>query len=100
MITYYAVVMRPGTLWDPTKATREQVFWDEHARYIDALFELGAIVLAGPFADRSGSMLIVNARDNAHAREMFREDPWTVHDVLVTGDVKEWTIFLDGRDRQ
>jgi hypothetical protein len=30
---------------------------------------------------------------------MFRSDPWTERDVLVVADVKEWTIFLDARDR-
>ena len=30
---------------------------------------------------------------------IFQEDPWFRHDILVAGDVKEWTIFLDGRDR-
>jgi len=98
MTTYYAVIQRPGSLWDPDKTAREQPFWDDHARYIDALFETGVIVLAGPFADRTGSMLIVKADDANQAREMFREDPWATRDVLKVADVKEWTIFLDGLD--
>jgi hypothetical protein len=98
--TYFAVRLDPGALWDPTKATREQAFWDEHARYMDALFDQGAVVLGGPYTDRTGSMVVLRARDAGHAREMFRDDPWTVHDVLVAGEVKAWTIFLDGRDRQ
>jgi uncharacterized protein YciI len=98
--TYYAVRMDPGALWDPAKPAREQAFWDEHARYFDALFEAGAVVLGGPFTDRTGSMVVVHARDAGHVREMFRDDPWTVHDVLVAGEVKAWTIFLDGRDRR
>ena len=98
--TYYAVRMDPGQLWDPARPAREQAFWDGHARHMDALFELGAVVLGGPYADRTGSLVIVRARDLRHAREMFRDDPWTVHDVLVAGEVKAWTIFLDGRDRR
>jgi uncharacterized protein YciI len=30
-------------------------------------------------------------------RSWFEADPWTVHDVLPVADVREWTIFLDGR---
>ncbi len=97
--TYYAVRMDPGALWNQAKPAREQAFWDEHARYMDALFDTGAVVLGGPYADRTGSMVVLRARDSGHAREMFRDDPWTVHDVLVAGEVKAWTIFLDGRDR-
>jgi uncharacterized protein YciI len=100
MTTYYAAFLRPGSLWDPDKALREQAFWDEHARHMDSLFESGAIILGGPFADRTGSMVIVRAQNVTQVREMFRDDPWTEHDVLVVADVKEWIIFLDARDVQ
>jgi uncharacterized protein YciI len=99
MRTYYAAVLRPGRLWNPDKPVREQPFWDGHAQYMDALFEKGAIILGGPFADRTGSLVIVAADNVAQVREMFRRDPWTEQDVLVVADVKEWTIFLDGRQK-
>jgi uncharacterized protein YciI len=100
MMTLYAAFLRPGRRWDPDKPVRQQPFWDEHARYMDALFETRVIVLGGPFADRTGSLVIVKADNAALVREMFRRDPWTEHDLLVVADVKEWTIFLDGRQRQ
>jgi uncharacterized protein YciI len=67
MTTYYAAFLRPGSLWDPEKAVREQAFWDEHARHMDSLFETGAIILGGPFADRTGAMVIVRAQSTAWA---------------------------------
>ena len=97
MTTYYAAFLRPGSRWDPGKTTREQPFWDDHASFMDSLFETGVIILAGPFADRTGSMVIVKADDASQVLEMFREDPWTTQDVLKVADVKEWTIFLDRR---
>jgi uncharacterized protein YciI len=99
MTTYYAAFLRPGSRWDPDKPVREQAFWDDHARFMDSLFETGAIILGGPFADRTGSLVIVAADSAARVREMFRGDPWTQRDVLVVADVKEWTIFLDTRQR-
>lgn len=99
MTTYYAVRLDPGARWDPAKGTREQELWDEHARHVDALFDQGLIVLGGPYADRTGSMVVVRARDARHAFGMFRDDPWNLHDVLVVGEIKPWTIFLDGRHR-
>jgi len=62
---------------------------------MDKLFEMGVIVLGGPFADRSGSLVIVAA---VQVREMFRTDPWTEQDVLVVGDMKGWTT-LSTRER-
>jgi len=98
MTTYYAAFLRPGSLWDPEKAVREQPFWDEHARYMDWLFANGVVVLGGPFADKTGSMVILKTESAAQARELFRDHPWTVHDVLVVAEVKEWIIFLDVRN--
>ena len=78
---------------------REQAYWDEHARFMDSLFDAGAVLLGGPFADGSGSMVILLAESSEAARAIFREDPWARQDVLVASEVKEWTIFLDGRDQ-
>jgi uncharacterized protein len=98
-MTYYAAFLRPGSLWNPDKPVREQPFWDEHARFMDALFEQGLIILGGPFADRTGSLVIVAADSAAQVSEIYRSDPWTEKDVLVVDHVKEWIIFLDARER-
>ncbi len=99
MTTYYAAFLRPGSRWNPDKPVREQAYWDEHARYMDGVFETGVVILGGPYADRTGSLVIMAVENAARVREIYREDPWTEHDVMVVGDVKEWTIFLDGRQR-
>jgi uncharacterized protein YciI len=99
MTTYYAVFLVPGSKWDRSKTTREQPYWDEHAQFMDSLFEAGAIVLGGPFADRSGSLVVVTAETANQVQAMFADDPWTTYDVLAAGEIKEWTIFLDGRGR-
>lgn len=99
MTTYYAVFRIPGTKWDTSKTAREQPYWDEHAQFMDALFADGAIVLGGPFADRTGSLVVVTAATAAAARVMFADDPWTTQHVLLVGEIKEWTIFLDARVR-
>jgi len=66
---------------------------------MDALFDAGTVILAGPFADRSGSMVILACDSVEAARAIFREDPWAMEDILVAFDAKEWTIFLDARDK-
>jgi uncharacterized protein YciI len=99
MTTYYAVSLVPGSKWDRSKTAREQAYWGEHAQFMDLLFEAGAIVLGGPFADRSGSLVVVKAETAKQVQAMFADDPWATHDVLTAGEIKEWTIFLDGRGR-
>ena len=93
-----ALFQRHGSRWDESRPVREQALWDEHARFVDALHEAGKIVLAGPFADGSGSLVILRADSAEEVRALFRDDPWAREDILVAADVKEWTIFVDGRD--
>ncbi len=53
-----------------------------------------------PFADGSGSLVIMDDESVEAARTIFQNDPWAQKDILVAADVKEWTIFLDARDRK
>ena len=93
------VFLRPSSHWNPDKPVREQAYWDDHARFMDSLFEAGKIILGGPFADGSGSMVILAVESVEAAQAIFQDDPWAQRDVLVAGEVKEWTIFLDARDK-
>jgi uncharacterized protein YciI len=95
-----AVFMRHGSRWNPEKPVREQDYWDDHARFMDALFDAGTVVLGGPFADGTGSLVILEADSPQEARAIYQNDPWTQQDLLVVADAKEWTIFLDSRTRR
>jgi uncharacterized protein YciI len=99
MSTLFLVFRDPGPAWVRGTPTRQQPLWDAHATFIDHLFEAGRIVLAGPYADFSRALVIVAARDAKEAAALFDEDPWTKEGILVEGEVIEWTIFLDSRQR-
>jgi uncharacterized protein len=81
----------------PGLSSREQPMWDEHASFIDSLFDKGRIVLGGPYADYSRVLLVVQARDRSEASALFRDDPWTSCGILVESEIIEWSIFLDSR---
>ena len=93
------VFQRHGSQWNPALPVREQAYWDDHARFVDELFDAGKIILAGPFADGSGALVVMAVESVEAARAIFREDPWSQRDIQVAGDVKEWTIFLDAKNR-
>jgi uncharacterized protein len=95
--TLFLVFRNPGPSWLPGLSSREQPLWDEHALFMDRLFDQGRIVLGGPYADYSRVLLVVQARDRDEASEIFRDDPWTRHGVLFESEIIEWTIFLDSR---
>jgi hypothetical protein len=80
-----------------SKGTREQPFWDEHAKFIDHLVADGFILMGGPLVDEGGSLLIFNAEDENEVREILKNDPWSTHGILKLESVKRWQIFIDAR---
>jgi uncharacterized protein YciI len=44
-------------------------------------------------------MVILERESLESAQAIFQNDPWAKQDVLVLDEVKEWTIFLDARDK-
>ena len=97
MTTLFLVFRGPGPAWAPGTPTREQPLWDEHAVFMDRLFDEGRVVLGGPYADFSRNLVIVKGRDVHEVADLFRKDPWTEAGILGGAEVIEWTIFLDSR---
>ena len=79
-----------------TKGTREQPYWDEHARFIDRITE-GFILMGGPFEEEGGAMLIVRAETEDEVREKLKPDPWYDHGILQLQSIHRWDIFIDER---
>ena len=93
-----AFIMKPGSNWNYEKGVREQAFWDEHARFVDDLFDRGLIMLAGPFVpEGTGALVILNVETPEEARALYANDPWAHQDILLLDEAKEWTIFLDAQ---
>ena len=86
-----------GPSWVPGVPTREQPLWGEHAAFMDDLFARGHVVLAGPYADLSRALVILDAADAAEASTLLRGDPWETAGILVPGEIVEWVLFLDSR---
>lgn len=97
MNTLFLVFRDPGPSWVRGVPTRQQPLWDEHAAFIDRIFEQGRIVMAGPYADCRRALIIVKARDAQEALALFHGDPWEKAGILVPSEVIEWTVFLDSR---
>jgi uncharacterized protein YciI len=92
----YVVLSGAGPQRDRTKGTREQPYWDEHARFIDDILER-FIVMGGPFEEEGGAMLIVRAENEDEVRQKLRPDPWYTHGILQLQSIHRWDIFIDER---
>ena len=93
----FVILWAPGPAWVPGKTVREQPYWAEHAAFMDSLFENGLVVLGGPFADATGSLAIVEAKNEQEVADVFARDPFVEHDIFAKSSLKQWLLFLDVR---
>lgn len=96
--TYFLVTQGPGPNWDLSRPRREQVKWDEHAAFMDALVEEGFIVLGGPI-DATRAVLVVQARNEHEVEARLSKDPWKPMGILRVEHLARWEILLDSRAR-
>jgi uncharacterized protein len=95
----FAVTMVAGPAWDAGRPRREQPGWDEHAAFMDRLVAEGFVVLGGPIGDGEEVLLAVEAADEGEVADRLRDDPWAPTGQLRIGEIRPWTIWLDGRRR-
>ncbi len=93
----FMMLWAPGPAWVPGKTVRNQPYWAQHAAFMDRLFENGTVVLGGPFADATGSLVIVEAENEHEVADVFASDPFVVHAIFVPSLLKQWLLFLDAR---
>ena len=73
----------------------DQPGWDEHAAFIDELIARGTMVMGGPFADYSGSLIVLENVDEQEARALVADDPFIANGVFVLADVRAWNVYVD-----
>ena len=97
----FLVERTPGSDWVVGVDTRQQPLWDEHAAFMDDLFDRGLVVLAGPIAGGAGEALVVMEAESEEAlRELLADDPWCREsDLLQVTRIRELRVFLDARTR-
>jgi len=90
----FVVIRSRGPAWDDSRIMDEQLDWDAHAAYMDALTEEGFIVLGGPLEGTRDAMLIVRATDESEIAERLAADPWIRKGLLIEKLICPWRIRL------
>lgn len=96
----FMILWEPGSAWVAGRTVREQPYWDEHASFMDQLFENGMVVLGGPFADGTGSLVVVEAESEQEVADLASSDPFVFHDIFALKGLKQWQLFLDSRRKE
>jgi YCII-related domain len=66
-------------------------------RLYESALENGTVVLGGPFANATGSLVIVEAENEHEVADLFASDPFVVHAIFVLSSLKQWLLLLDAR---
>ncbi len=61
-----------------------------HREYIARLSDEGKIVAAGPLADGTGGLFIYSVKDEAEARNLVEEDPYSTMGALASSTLFGW----------
>ncbi len=69
----------------------------KHRQYIQDLLSKGQLVLAGPFTDDSGALLVYEVEDEAQARRCVEDDPFHRSGVFVHCELKPWKAVMCNR---
>ena len=85
---YFLVSFQPGPGWRHDADVFGQPL-DGHLEYIHGLYAAGLILMAGPLADGSGGMTVVQCDSPDEAAQLMGSDP-AVHDGVLVPEVREW----------
>jgi uncharacterized protein YciI len=64
-----------------------------HRSYARAIKANGKLIMAGPFADDAGGLLIYRAQSKDEAMALVLEDPYHAEGVFNTYALSEWRLF-------
>ena len=88
------VRFRAGPTWT-TGTPDEQPGWDAHADFVDDLVVRNLMVMGGPFADNSGTMIVLENVGEDEARELVAGDPFVANGVFELDEVRAWNVWVD-----
>jgi len=81
----------------PDKAKIAQIR-PEHRHYLTSLRERGQLVLAGPFTDDSGALIVYEAATRAYAEKLIQGDPFSRNGIFRKYDLRPWNTVMANHD--
>ena len=69
-----------------------------HLERLKTLSMKGNLILAGPFKDKTGSLIVIEAESQAEAEHFAQEDPYTIHGVFQQVEIHPFEqVFPEGK---
>ncbi|MEJ7763721.1 MAG: YciI family protein [Thermomicrobiales bacterium] len=68
-----------------------------HREYLQHLLDTGKLHESGPFTDDSGAAIVYRAADEAEARKLLENDPYSQDGALAEARLVEWNILFSAK---
>ena len=69
-----------------------------HREYLTGLESQNKLVISGPFTDDKGGLLIYEADTADEVEKMVREDPFAIHGVFVSWEIRPWNVVFTNKN--
>ena len=90
----FVVIRRYGPPYDPHKPLEEQLDWEGHRIFMNALEAEGLARLAGPREGTTEVLLVFRANNEDEIGKRLETDPWTQSGILSTTRIARWNLRL------
>jgi uncharacterized protein YciI len=90
----FVVILNRGPAYKIGARLEDQVEWDAHAKFMDALVDCGFVVLGGPLEGTNEVLLIFRAESPDEIRQRLAPDPWHRMGLLEISRIMPWTLRL------
>ncbi len=65
-----------------------------HREYLQGLLDQGKLHESGPWTDDDGALIIYEVADEAEARQLLANDPFTTQGVIAEASVHGWNVVF------
>lgn len=80
----------------PEGQAKRKIHRAAHLANLEPLDRQGRVLLAGPFTDLAGSLIIIEANSLEEAKQIAQQDPYTIHGVFERVEVHPFKQVLPG----
>jgi len=78
----------------PDGQAKRKIHRTAHLAALEPLLREGRVLLAGPFTDQAGSLIIIEAASLEEARQIAQKDPYTMHGIFERVEVHPFQQVL------
>ncbi|MFN3237873.1 MAG: YciI family protein [Pseudomonadales bacterium] len=94
----FVIEFVPAKNWTPERSYENQPGIKPHLDYWQQWYVKEVLLMSGPFADQSGGIFLIKAKNRAMAEQMVADDP-AVKSQLIDATVRRWRLLSSAMRR-